>query len=255
MKWIDTHTHLYLDEFDQDRKEMMMRLSDVGIVKVLLPNIDVRTIESMINMKKEFSEQVDLMFGLHPCSVKEDYLEQLSEIEKNFKDSEVVGVGEIGLDLYWDKTYFKEQLDAFEIQLKWACALNLPVSIHSREATAESIASVEKFGGQVKGVFHCFSGSVKEAKKVIDMGMYLGIGGVVTYKNTNLAEVINSVGLNRIVLETDSPYLSPNPHRGKRNESSYIPIIGQKIAEILDVGIETIAELTYTNSINVFYKD
>ncbi len=254
MKWIDTHSHLYLKEFEHDKEFVMKSCISSEVFKVLLPNIDNSSIKSLYSMKDEYFAQVDLMMGLHPCSVNSDFKKELDQIYSELKKFPFCGIGEIGLDLYWDKTFFSEQLQAFKTQLMWAKEMGLPVSIHSREATDEALQVIEDMGGGVKGVFHCFSGSVENARSVVDFGMYLGIGGVVTYKNTNLPEVIKSIGLESIVLETDSPYLSPIPFRGKRNESGYIPIIGTKVAEIMSCTLSEVAEITTRNALRIFYS-
>lgn len=254
MQWIDTHTHLYLEEFDQDRDQMMSRCITHDILKVLLPNIDTSSIPALCAMKDKYPNQSDLMLGLHPCSVRENYVSELDEIFTYLQKIEIVGIGEIGLDLYWDKSSIRRQIDAFKTQLRMAQDLKLPVSIHSREATSEAIQCIEDLGGNIKGVFHCFSGSKEQASSVVDLGMFLGIGGVVSYKKTNLPEIIELLGLSALVLETDSPYLPPIPYRGKRNESSYLPIIGAKIAEILTCSIEEVALYTTANARSIFYS-
>jgi TatD DNase family protein len=255
MKWIDTHSHLYLEDFDADRREMMERCCEAGVIKVLLPNIDTGSIDLMLRMKAEFSGQVDVMMGLHPCSVGEDYRRHLSEMEQHLENGPYHGIGEIGLDFYWDKSHTKEQEDAFMIQLQWSVERGLPVSIHSREATEECIRGVERFGGTVRGVFHCFSGDSEQASRVIGLGMFLGIGGVLTYKKSELPSMLEKTGADSVVLETDSPFLSPVPHRGKRNESSFLPLTGIRLAEILGESPERIAAITTANALRVFYPE
>lgn len=253
MIWIDTHSHIYLSDFDNDRKDIMQRCLDSGVEKILLPNIDLTSVDAMHHLKLNFPDQVDMMMGIHPCSIDSNYVDQLDRIEKFLHQEKYFGIGEIGLDLYWDKSTQRYQEDAFRTQLTWSIALDLPVSIHSREATEESLTIVEEFGGKIKGVFHCFSGSVEQALKVMDLGMYLGIGGVLTYKKSDLPGIVEKVGASCIVLETDAPYLSPVPHRGRRNESSYIPIIGEQLAEILSLKVENIALITTENARKIYY--
>lgn len=255
MNWIDTHSHIYLPDFDTDRKESMQRCLDSGVVKILLPNIDLTSIDAMHQLKLNFADQVDMMMGIHPCSVDSNYVDLLDRIEKFLHKDQYYGIGEIGLDLYWDKSTQRYQEDAFRTQLSWSIALDLPVSIHSREATEESLQIVEAFGGRIKGVFHCFSGSVEQARRVADIGMYLGIGGVLTYKKSELPAIVENLGASCIVLETDAPYLSPVPHRGRRNESSYIPVIGERLAEVLSLGIEQIAYVTTENARKIYYPN
>lgn len=253
MNWIDTHTHLYLEEFKLDLDQVIQRATENGLVNVLLPNIDVSTIPEVDAMCQDYPEIARGMMGLHPCSVNENYLHDLDIIGKKLYSNTYIGVGEVGLDLYWDKTNFEIQKQAFITQINWAKELKLPLSIHTREATTEALQIIETLqDGSVKGVFHCFGGSVEEARRVSDLGMYLGLGGVTTYKKSNLPDILNQFGLDRIVLETDAPYLTPVPHRGKRNESAYIPIIGARIAEILSVDIREVSLITTKNAKEVF---
>lgn len=254
--WIDTHTHLYLPEFEEDRSEMMERAIASGLDKMLLPNIEANTIDLLIKMKNEYPDHCDIMMGLHPCSVKENYLEELNLIESALGEYFCKGVGEIGLDLYWDPSSLARQLEAFTIQLGWSQQAGLPVSVHTREATEESLVLLERLqDGRIKGVFHCFSGTIEQAQRLIQLGFYIGIGGVVTYKKTNLPDLLQELGLDRVVLETDAPYLSPVPYRGKRNEPAYIPIIGARIAEILNMSIAQVSEITTQNAKTVFYPE
>lgn len=253
MNWIDTHTHLYLEEFKLDLDQVIQRAKENGLVNVLLPNIDVSTIPEVDAMCRDYPEIARGMMGLHPCSVNENYQHDLDIIGQQLYSNTYIGVGEVGLDLYWDKTNFEIQKHAFITQINWAKELNLPLSIHTREATAEVLQIIEALqDGSIKGVFHCFGGSIEEARRVIDLGMYLGLGGVTTYKKSNLPDILNQFGLDRIVLETDAPYLTPVPHRGKRNESAYIPIIGARIAEILSVDIREVSLITTKNAREVF---
>ncbi len=253
MNWIDTHTHLYLEEFKLDLDQIIQRAKENGLINVLLPNIDVNTIPEVEAMCQDYPEIARCMMGLHPCSVNENYQHDLDIIGKKLYSNTYIGVGEVGLDLYWDKTNFEIQKQAFITQINWAKDLNLPLSIHTREATTEALQIIETLqDGSIKGVFHCFGGSVEEARRVHDLGMYFGLGGVTTYKKSNLPDILNQFGLDRIVLETDAPYLTPVPYRGKRNESAYIPIIGARIAEILSVDIREVSLITTKNAKEVF---
>jgi TatD DNase family protein len=253
MEFVDTHSHLFSEEFDSDRLASINRALDVRVKTILLPNIDVETIGRL----KEFSvlapQNCLPMMGLHPCSVTANYKEQLSHIEAElFSDYKYYGVGEIGLDFYWDKTFAEEQRVAFVQQCTWAADLDLGVSIHTRSATYDAIAAIKTMKQKPRGVFHCFSGSLEEANEIIKLGFKLGIGGVLTYKNSNLPEILRQLSLDDIVLETDAPYLPPVPYRGKRNESSYIPLIAEKLSDVFGVSIETIANNTTFNAREVF---
>jgi TatD DNase family protein len=253
MEFVDTHSHLFSEEFDSDRLASINRALDVRVKTILLPNIDVETIGRL----KEFSvlapQNCLPMMGLHPCSVTANYKEQLSHIEAElFSDYKYYGVGEIGLDFYWDKTFAEEQRVAFVQQCTWAADLDLGVSIHTRSATYDAIAAIKTMKQKPRGVFHCFSGSLEEANEIIKLGFKLGIGGVLTYKNSNLPEILRQLSLDDIVLETDAPYLPPVPYRGKRNESSYIPLIAEKLSDVFGVSIETIANKTTFNAREVF---
>ncbi|MDB5281074.1 MAG: hydrolase, TatD family, partial [Bacteroidota bacterium] len=232
MMLIDTHCHLYLKSYDYDLKEVVERATQHGIKKIFLPAIDSETHERLHNLADKKFDITDPdfailpMMGVHPCSIKENFEDEL-KIAEDFLNSgrKYYAVGEIGLDYYWDVSFKEQQVIAFERQIEWSIARNLPIAIHSRNSTADCIKSVTKYKGSAKGIFHCFSGTLEEAKEVIELGFYLGIGGVVTYKNTNLRETIQRVGLSNVVLETDAPYLTPLPHRGKRNEPAHIRIV------------------------------
>jgi hydrolase, TatD family len=253
MQLIDTHTHLYLPEFDTDRDEAVKRSVESGVIKLLLPNIDVHSVEPMLSAVKRFPEICYPMIGLHPTSVKADWLSQLDKLEELASGHKFIAIGEIGIDLYWDKTFMKEQLLALRRQIVYAINSELPVVIHSRESSAEIFSVLEEFEGKgLKGVLHAFTGSLKDAEKVIGLGLKLGIGGIVTFKNSGLDRTIKEVGYEHLVLETDSPYLAPAPHRGKRNESSYIRLINKRIAEIFDLSEEEIASVTFANSTRLF---
>lgn len=253
MYFIDTHTHLFSEEFNEDGLAVIHRAIQARVKRLLLPNIDVSSIEALKSFKALDPEHCLPMMGLHPCSVNENYKADLQIIEKElFGGTNYIGVGEIGLDLYWDKTTLDWQSDAFLLQCQWAVDLDKAVSIHTRSATYEAIKLLKSMPKVPKGVFHCFSGSLEEAKEILKLGFYLGIGGVVTFKNSKLHEVLEHVPLDRIVLETDSPYLSPVPYRGKRNESAYIPLVAEKLAEIYRVDVLTIARQTSLNAESVF---
>lgn len=253
---VDTHSHLYEESFLPDWEQVVLRCKEADVKKILLPNVDSSTI---IVLKKTVEKDPDLflpMMGLHPCSVKENFKEELSKIKEILFNGKYIAVGEIGIDLYWDKTFVKEQEEVLIIQISWANELELPVSLHTREGTSMVIEILQnKIVCNQKGIFHCFSGTLEEAEKIIDMGYFLGIGGVVTFKNSKLAQVLKHVGLDKLVLETDSPYLSPDPYRGKRNESSYTKLIALKLADIFNVSLDVVAEKTTQNANTIFKID
>lgn len=254
MQLVDTHTHLYAEEFDADRDEMLQRAFKNGVTKILLPNIDSTSLQGMKNLCARYPDNCYPMMGLHPCSVKDDVETELALVEKElFSNYKYYGVGEMGLDLYWDKTFYPQQKTAFIQQAKWSIELNLPLSIHTREATDEAIEllSMPELKG-ARGVFHCFGGTTQQAEQIIGLGFHLGIGGVLTFKNSNLGEVLAPIDLKHIVFETDSPYLAPVPYRGKRNESAYILNIAQKLAELKDISQEEIAAITTANVAAIF---
>jgi TatD DNase family protein len=256
MQLIDTHTHLYLPEFDNDRDEVVKRAVDNNIIKLLMPNIDIYSFEAMNSTENRYSGICHSMIGLHPTSVKADYLFQLDQLEELLTRHKFIAVGETGIDLYWDKTYLKEQITAFKRQVMFAIETGLPVVIHSRDAFNEIFPVLDEFkGSRLKGVFHAFSGNLSFAEKAIGMGFKLGIGGIVTFKNAGLDKTVKEVGLENIILETDSPYLAPAPYRGKRNESVYICLINRKLAEIFKIDEEDVASVTFKNSIELFNLD
>jgi TatD DNase family protein len=253
MQLIDTHTHLYLPEFNSDRDAMINRSVSSGVVKLLMPNIDVHSVGSMLSAAGRYKDICYPMIGLHPTSVKNDYLVRIGELEKIADEHKFFAVGEIGIDLYWDRTFLKEQKDALGKQVEFAIRSGLPVVIHSRDSFPEVFSVLDRFRGEnLTGVFHAFSGSIMDAEKAVGMGFMLGIGGPLTYKNSGLAGIVRSIGIDHIVTETDSPYLAPVPYRGKRNESSYIRIINKKLAEILENEEEDIASVTYKNACRLF---
>ncbi len=253
MKLIDTHTHIYLPEFDIDRDEVVKRALENGVTEMLLPNIDIKSVESMLSVTARYPDICYPMIGLHPTSVKQDWKTQLETLEKIASENKFIAIGEIGIDLYWDKTFIEEQVIAFRRQLDYAAVSGLPVVIHSRDSIKEVFSVLDEFKGRdIKGVFHAFSGDLQDARRVVEMKMKLGIGGVVTFKNSGLDKIIKEIGYEHIILETDSPYLTPAPHRGKRNESAYIRIINRKIAEVFEMSEEDTASVTYANSIELF---
>jgi TatD DNase family protein len=253
MQLIDTHTHIYLPEFDNDRDEVISRAVQSGVAKLIMPNIDPDSVGPMLSVANRYPDICFPMIGLHPTSVKEDAESQLDKIKDIAADHKFYAIGEIGIDLYWDKTYIKEQIRVFKMQVAFAIETDLPVVIHSRNSFPDLFNALSDFTGSgVKGVFHAFTGSVAEARKAIGMGFRLGIGGIVTFKNSGLDIVVREAGLENIVLETDSPYLAPEPYRGKRNESSYLWIVNDKIAKIFGLSKEEAASATCTNSVQLF---
>src|SRR4030095_4569520 len=243
MNLIDTHCHIYSSEFDSDRHAMLSRAAYEGITKMLMPAIDISTHVQMVSLENEFPGKCLSMMGLHPCSVKENYVDELAVVEQHFEKRRFVAVGETGLDFYWDLTYTKQQYEVFQKQIELALHYDIPVVIHSRNSTNECIELIEKNqNGKLKGVFHCFSGSVEQAHKIIDLNFYLGIGGVLTFKKSGLDLVVEQISADHIVLETDAPYLAPVPFRSKRNECSYLKYVVEKLAVIKKVHAEEIAE-------------
>lgn len=249
----DTHTHLYSEAFDDDRDAMIKRALDLNIERFFIPAIDSSYTKAMFDLEKAYPKNVHLMMGLHPTSVKDNYKEELQNVETLFKQRTFVAVGEIGIDLYWDKSTLKIQQDAFRQQIQLAKTYKLPIVIHCREAFDEIFDILDDVNDDdLFGIFHCFTGTLEQAKQAISYNMKLGIGGVVTFKNGGVDKFINQVELKHIVLETDSPYLSPTPYRGKRNESSYIINVLQKLAELYNISPEEIANITTANSVDVF---
>lgn len=251
---IDTHTHLYAEEFDEDRKEAIQRALDKGISEFYLPAIDSESHEKMLELEKEYPGQVFSMMGLHPCYVKPESWEKELEIVKNYLDHRhFPAIGEIGIDLYWDKTTLDIQVKAFEQQIDWAIEKDLPIVIHTRESFDETFEVLErKKHPKLRGIFHCFSGNLEQAQHAIDLNFILGIGGVVTFKNGKIDQFLSEVPLDKIVLETDSPYLAPVPHRGKRNESSYLDLVAGKLVDIYGKEFSEIDRITTENARNLF---
>ncbi|WP_116770275.1 TatD family hydrolase [Maribacter litoralis] len=249
----DTHTHLYSEAFDDDRKEAIEKAIDLGVKRFFIPAIDSTYTESMLKLEKDFPGHMYLMSGLHPTHVKENFEEELAHVEEMLKTHSYYAVGEIGIDLYWEKKYLKEQQIAFKKQIQLAKRKNLPIVIHCRDAFDEVFEVLEEEKGDgLRGIFHCFTGTLEQAKKAISYNMKLGIGGVVTFKNGKIDTFLDQIELKHIVLETDAPYLAPTPYRGKRNESAYIINVLEKLADIYGVPNEEIAEITTSNSKDVF---
>jgi TatD DNase family protein len=253
MRFIDSHTHLYDEQFENDRDAMVERAINTGVEKMYMPNCDSTTIAGMLELEEKWRENCFSMMGLHPVYVKENYHEELAIVKEWLSKRKFYAVGEIGLDKYWDMTFFEQQKEAFSLQIAWALEYSLPIVIHSRESTQDCIDIIRsKQNGALKGIFHCFGGTLAEAKQITDLGLALGIGGVVTFKKSNLPEILGTIGLEHLVLETDAPYLAPVPYRGKRNESSYIPLIAQKIAEVKNIPVEEVATTTTANAEKIF---
>lgn len=250
---IDTHAHIYLKEFKDDLDEVLNQSKDAGVEKIFMPNIDSRTIDGMLALERKYQNICIPMMGLHPCYVKENFKEELNTVESWLDKRNFCAIGEIGIDLYWDKTFKNEQVKVFETQIEWAKELKIPIVIHCRESIDMSIEIVEKHqDGKLKGIFHCFSGSIDHVKKITDLNFLLGIGGVVTFKNGGLDRVIPHADLQNIVLETDSPYLAPTPFRGKRNSPIYLKLIAEKIAELKECSFEKVAKTTSATAQKIF---
>ncbi|MEP6465905.1 MAG: TatD family hydrolase [Parafilimonas sp.] len=253
MQFIDTHCHLYLPEFDTDLPGIFERAEKAGVAKFYFPSIDSSLINAMFSMEKEFPEKCFIMAGLHPCSVNTTFKEELKIVENYLQKRSFAAIGEIGLDFYWSTEFIKQQYEVFELQMQWALQKKLPIVIHTRNAMQETIELVKPFASKgLKGIFHCFGGSYEDARQIIEMDFLLGIGGVLTYKKSGLDEVVKQIDLSHFVLETDAPYLTPVPFRGKRNESSYIKIIAEKLAEVKNISLEQVAAATTANAEKIF---
>jgi len=249
----DTHTHLYYETIADKRAALMERCLSNNISRLFLPNVDRESVPLVFDLVKTYPGQCFPMLGLHPCSVKENWQQELHEIREAQHQHQIVAIGEIGIDLYWDKTTLNEQIEAFRQQINWAKSLKLPIVIHCRDAFNEVYEVLQQEqDANLRGVFHCFTGTLEQAQKVTDLGFYLGIGGVVTYKNSGLDKVVAEIDLKHIVLETDSPYLTPVPFRGKPNESSYLIYIAQKVAELHQITLDMVADITTENSKQLF---
>ncbi len=249
----DTHTHLYSEQFDEDRAEMIQRAKEAGVTRFFIPAIDSSHTDSMFDLENNFKDDVFLMMGLHPTSVKENYKDELAHVKKWISQRDFIAIGEIGIDLYWDKTFLPQQQEVFRTQIQWAKEKKLPIVIHCRDAFDEifEVLETEK-SGDLFGIFHCFTGTFEQAEKAISYNMKLGIGGVATFKNGKIDKFLNKIDIKQIVLETDSPYLAPTPYRGKRNESSYITKVVEKLALIYGLTPQEIAEITTQNSKEIF---
>ena len=249
----DTHTHLYSEQFNEDRQAMIQRAKDAGVSRFFIPAIDSSYTESMLSLEEENPNDVFLMMGLHPTSVKENYLEELAHVKEWIDQRNFYAIGEIGIDLYWDKSFLQQQQEAFRTQIKWAKEKKLPIVIHCRDAFDEIFEVLEsEKGDDLRGIFHCFTGTIQQAKQAISYNMKLGIGGVATFKNGKIDKFLNEIDLKHIVLETDAPYLAPKPFRGKRNESAYITNVVDKLVDIYNISYEEIAKVTTQNSKEVF---
>ncbi|MGN6617554.1 MAG: TatD family hydrolase [Ilyomonas sp.] len=253
MKLIDTHCHLYVEEFKEDIEAVMERARAEGVKKFFLPAIDSSETASLLALENKFKGECFAMMGLHPCSVKESYKEELQLVEDWIDKRDFAAIGEIGLDFYWDVTFKKEQYEVFESQMQWALDKKWPIVIHTRNAMPETIEIVKPFAVKgLRGIFHCFGGTIMQAQQIIEMEFYLGIGGVITYKKSGLTEVLENISLEHLVLETDAPYLTPVPFRGKRNESSYLKYVAQKLAEVKKVSVEEVTAITSANAEKIF---
>ena len=251
--YIDSHCHLYLPDFSGDIGSVMQRAEKEGVSKFYLPAIDSETEENLLSLEQSFPGKCFAMMGLHPCSVGENYKQELEWVERWLQKRRFPAIGETGLDFYWDQTFIKEQIKAFELQISWALQYDKAIVIHSRNALDECIRLIAAHqNGRLRGIFHCFSGTYEQAQMILETGFYLGIGGVLTYKNSGLSEVISRVPLEHIVLETDAPYLAPVPYRGKRNESSYLKYVIEKLALIKEVSPEQVGDITTRNAENIF---
>lgn len=255
MELIDTHCHLYAPAFSEDIGLVLQRARAAGVIRFYLPAIDRESEQSLFDLEKSNPEVCFAMQGLHPCSVKADVEDSLKHIEQSLSDRRFAAIGEIGLDFYWDRSFEKEQYRAFHRQIDWALHYDLAIVIHSRDSIEQTISVVrERQNGSLRGIFHCFNENAQAAREIMSLGFFMGIGGPVTYKNSKLPEVLKEVSLQHIVLETDAPYLPPAPFRGKRNESSYLPGIAEKVAQVKGTTVEEIAKITTANALKVFEK-
>ena len=250
---IDTHTHLYLEQFRDDIDDVISRAKAVGVEKFYLPSINSKYNKSMHDLEKKYPDNVFCMIGLHPCYVDDNFDLEIDFVKKQIEKHDYKAIGEIGIDLFHEKKYLDQQVDAFEEQIKLAIDYDLPIVIHSRDSFDEIFEVLEKFKCEkLRGIFHCFTGNIDQAHRIIDLNFHLGIGGVLTFKNGKISEFLNEIPINKIVLETDSPYLAPSPHRGSRNESSYLKIIANKLAKVYNLEIDEISNITQQNSIEIF---
>lgn len=254
MDYIDSHVHIYSEKYNEDRSEVIQSAMEKGLTKLYMPNIDVASIDAMLEVELRYPDSCIPMMGLHPCDVTKDFERDLYIMEDWIAKRDFAAIGETGIDLYWDKTFFEQQKEALRIQIQWAKAKSWPIVLHCRESMDEVLEIIqEEQDGNLKGIFHCFSGSLEQAQKVVSLGFLLGIGGVATFKNGGLQPILPAVGVEHLVLETDGPYLAPTPHRGKRNSPEYIPLIAQVVADILQKPLEEVASVTTKNSLNIFH--
>ncbi|MBP1677906.1 MAG: hydrolase, TatD family [Bacteroidetes bacterium] len=251
---IDTHSHIYSEEFDADRNEVIERARNAGVEHIVLPNIDSESLPRMLALESNYPGYCHAAIGLHPTSVKENYEQELNIVKSELERRAYVAIGEVGIDLYWDRTFYAEQVRAFQQQLAWALNYELPIIIHVRDAFGETLEALEPFRNKgLRGVFHSFTGTLDDARKIIDFtGFYLGINGIATFKNSALKDVLPNIELKHLLLETDSPYLAPSPYRGKRNESSYVEIVAEKLSDIYSVEKTEIVRQTNENSFSLF---
>ena len=253
MIFTDTHTHLYSEEFSEDRDLIIESAFEAGVSRLFVPSIDSSYTQKMYDLEMQYPENVFLMMGLHPCYVKEDYLEELAHVETELSKRKFAAIGEIGIDLFWDKTFLKQQQEVFTRQIQLAKNYKLPINIHCRDAFDEVLEILEQEKSpELWGIFHCFTGDFNQANQAISCGMKLGIGGVATFKNGKIDQFLKEIDIKNIVLETDAPYLAPVPYRGKRNESSYVKVVAEKLSEIYNLSLEEIAAITTQNSKDVF---
>ncbi len=251
---IDTHAHLYLEQFDKDRDEMMARAKVAGVAQMLLPNIDVGTITAMHRLEENHPNQCQAMMGLHPCSVAKDFEVALQRIESHLNRRHYVAMGEIGLDYYWDQSFVTQQKEAFKIQTIWAHERGIPIVIHSRDSLNDLLDLLEDLAlPSLTGVFHCFTGNKTQAQRIMDLSFFMGIGGVLTFKNSGVDQIVRDLPMEYLLLETDAPYLTPHPFRGKRNESSYVTLVAEKLAEVKELSYAEVAEITTRNAKNLFH--
>ncbi|AKQ45720.1 hydrolase TatD [Rufibacter radiotolerans] len=252
MTYIDSHAHVFSPDFAQDREEMLQRAQAAGVAEIYMPNIDLASLDTMLQLEKDHPWCHSLL-GLHPCHVFQDFRQVLTQLESQFEQRSFKGIGEAGLDYYWDKTFVKEQQEALRIQCGWAKKYQIPIVLHTRDAFSDTLQIIkEQQDGTLRGIFHCFSGTVEDAQAALDVNFLLGIGGVSTFKNGGLEPVLQAIDLKHLVLETDSPYLAPVPKRGKRNEPSYLPYVAQRIADIKSITLDEVAAATTVNAKRLF---
>lgn len=254
---IDTHSHIYSEEFDNDREDVLLHAKDAGVHKIILPNIDSKSLQRMLDLERQYPDYCFATIGLHPTSVKENFEEELALVRSELQRKNYIAIGEIGMDLYWDKTFLSEQVKVFQTQVEWALEYDLPVIIHIRDSHKETIEALKPYKDKgIRGVFHCFTGSRKDADEIFSSGdFYLGIGGVVTFKNSGLAENLKGIPLERLILETDSPYLTPAPYRGKRNETAFIALVRDKLAEVYFISTEEVDIITTKTANKLFFHE